>query len=421
MVGPSSTLRSKRKTSGAWGQSPQSATLWPHEKEQLSHRVSAAYLRELLQAFNEGDLDAATAAERVSISVARLYQLRHQWLQNRAGFKLGCSGGSHRAAWPKEVQEFLAQFLPHCQPLNFALMADEVAQRFNFHRSRTAMAGYVRQHFPDQATPLRPGPKPRRRWQAAAIGELWQHDSSPHPWWPTDHYPVLILTIDDHSRKIVAGSFVRSDTTWDHFTHVRAPLETFGPPACFYTDGLSLFGHRSPADRLDTHSQFQRAFGALGVNHRVAPDAPAKGKIERRFDTFQKRLGTLLSYERVAEYKMANALLQTQITWHNQHHVCRTTGLIPNVAWELALKEKRSHLRPVPPAALLDLHLAIHLQRRLNTDYTVDFLGRPWQVSPTQRKTVTVVHHPAKRFWIVAHPPAPQNPVWPDILASYTL
>jgi hypothetical protein len=300
-------------------------------------------------------------------------------------------------------------------------MADEVAQRFNFHRSRTAMAGYVRQHFPDQATPLRPGPKPRRRWQAAAIGELWQHDSSPHPWWPTDHYPVLILTIDDHSRKIVAGSFVRSDTTWDHFTHVRAPLETFGPPACFYTDGLSLFGHRSPADRLDTHSQFQRAFGALGVNHRVAPDAPAKGKIERRFDTFQKRLGTLLSYERVAEYKMANALLQTQITWHNQHHVCRTTGLIPNVAWELALKEKRSHLRPVPPAALLDLHLAIHLQRRLNTDYTVDFLGRPWQVSPTQRKTVTVVHHPAKRFWIVAHPPAPQNPVWPDILASYTL
>jgi hypothetical protein len=68
---------------------------------------------------------------------------------------------------------FLADFLPHCQPLNFALIADELAKRFNFHRSRAAVAAYVRLHFPNQAAPLRPGPKPRRRWQAAAIGELW--------------------------------------------------------------------------------------------------------------------------------------------------------------------------------------------------------------------------------------------------------
>ena len=27
-------------------------------------------------------------------------------------------------------------------------------------------------------------PKPRRRWQLAQLGELWQHDSSIHQWWP---------------------------------------------------------------------------------------------------------------------------------------------------------------------------------------------------------------------------------------------
>ena len=236
------------------------------EKQQLSHRVSTSYLNEVLQTFNQGQLDAVTAAERLTISVARLYQLRHRWLQDRSGFQLGCSGGSHRAPWPKEADEFLAQFLPHCEPVNFALIADELAQRFGFQRSRAAIAAHVRLHFPNQVTRLRPGPKPRRRWQAAAIGELWQHDSSPHQWWSAaERYPVLILTIDDHSRKIVAGTFVRNDTTWDHFIHLRACLETFGLPACLYTDGLSLFGHRSPIDRLDTHSQFQRAFGALGV------------------------------------------------------------------------------------------------------------------------------------------------------------
>jgi hypothetical protein len=265
------------------------------EKPQLAHRVPTLYVREILTAFNGGTLAAAAAAQRLLISPARLHQLRHQWLQDRDGFQLASSGGDHQAPWPPAVHDFLRSFPPHCQPLNFALLADALARRHDFHRSRAAVAAYVRQHFPPPAPTPKRGPKPRRRWQAGALGELWQHDSSPHPGWPADHYPVLLLTLDDHSRKIVAASFVRRDTTWDHFTHRRPPVERHGPPACLHTDGRSRFGRRSPADRLDTHSQFQRAFTALGTAHRVAPDAQAKGKVERRFDTFQKRLVTLLA------------------------------------------------------------------------------------------------------------------------------
>ncbi len=355
------------------------------------------------------------------ISPARLYQLRHQWLRDRPGFQLTGSGGDHKAPWPRAAHDFLAEFLPHCHPLNFALLADELARRHYFHRSRAAVAAYVRPHFPQLVAPPQRGPKPRRRWQAGAIGELWQPDSSPHPWWPADHYPVLLLTLDDHSRKIVAASFVRHDTTWSHFVHLRSALETHGTPACLYTDGLSLFGHRSPADRLDTHSQFQRAFTALGVAHRVAPDAPAKGKIERRFELFQKRLVTLLAYEKITAYAPANALLQTQIHWYSQHTRCRTTGLTPNAAWLLAHQENRSQLRPVPPPPLLDLHLALYAPRRLNAEYTLDFLGRSWPISPTPRKIVTLVHHPSRRFWVIPHAPDPHNPVWPDVLACYSL
>jgi hypothetical protein len=391
------------------------------EKQQLAHRVSTLYVQQILTAFNDGTLDAFTAAQRLRVSPARLYQLRHQWLQDRTGFQLTSSGGDHKEAWPKAAHDFPREFLPCCQPLNFALLADELSRRLNFHRSRAAVAAYVRQYFPQRVASPKRGPKPHRRWQAGAIGELWQHDSSPHPWWPAEHYPVLILTLDDHSRKIVAGSFVRSDTTWDHFTHLRLPIETHGPPACLYTDGLSLFGHHAPADRLDTHSQFQRAFTALGTAHRVAPDAPAKGKIERRFDTFQKRLVSLLAYEKITDYQNANVLLQTQISWHNQHLVCRTTGLTPDAAWDLALKEKRSQLRATPAVPLLDLHLALYVQRRLNADYTLDFLGRTWPISPTGRKFVTIVHHPGQRFWVIPHLPDPHNPIWPDVLACHTL
>ena len=375
----------------------------------------------MLAAFNAGQLDAQAAAERLMISRTRLYELRHQWLAHKDAFSLQSSGGDHMTNWPQAAHTFLADCLPHSQPLNFALLSDELARRFDFQRSRAAVAAYVRQHFPHLVPTQKPGPKPRRRWQTAAIGELWQHDSSPHPWWPADSYPTLVLTLDDHSRKIVAGTFAPSDTTWSHFVHLRGAIEVHGLCAGLYTDGLSLFGHRSPADRLDTHSQFQRAFTALGAAHRVAPDAQAKGKIERRFDTFQKRLVTLLSYEKITDYKNANTLLQTQIIWHNQHKICRTTNLTPNAAWELALKEKRSQLRPVPAVPLLDLHLALYLQRRLNADYTLDFLGKNWPVTPVGQKNVTLVHHPNQCFWVIPHLPNPHNPIWPAVLAHHRL
>ena len=177
----------------------------------------------------------------------------------------------------------------------------------------------------------------------------------------------------------------------------------------------------STADRLDTHSQFQRAFTALGSAHRVAPDAPAKGKIERHFGTFQNRLVTLLAYEQITTYAPANALLQTQIAWFNQHHVNRTTQLTPNTAWDRALREKRNHHRPVPPVPLLDLHLALYLPRRLNADSTLDFLGKNWPVTPVPNKLVTIVHHPGQRFWVIPHLPDPTHPVWPDVLAHHHL
>lgn len=384
--------------------------------------MPAAYVTDILGQFNRGALDAATAAERLQIGRSQLYALRHQWLKSPKAFEPQRSGGDHRESWPREVEEFLRQFLPTCRPLNFALMADELVRRFGFVRSRAALAAHLRARLPKllhAASP--PGPKPRRRWQCSHIGELYQHDSSPHAWWPGSQYQVLLLTIDDHSRRIMAGAFA-ADTTWDHFCLLRPSFENPGPPAAMYTDGLSLFGHTSTADRLDTHSQFQRALTALGVAHRVAPDAPAKGKIERRFGYFQRRLVSLLAYEGIGDHDQANELLRHQIAFYNAHRVCRTTGLTPDQAWEKALAEKRSRLGSPLAAKLLDLHLALHCQRRLNSDHTVDFLGRSWPVAASLRKNATIVHHPDRKFYVLAHAPDPSTPsLWPPILAAHAL
>lgn len=379
-------------------------------------------MREILSAFNDRRMDAATACERLQIGKSQLYALRAQWLRERGDFAPRASGGSRHEAWPREACATLVALLKVSAPLNFALLADELHRRHGFIRSRAAVAAFARQHCPELlAEPLRRGPKPKRRWQCAAIGDLWQHDSSPHPWWPAPSYPILLLSLDDHSRKLLGGRFVESETTWNHFRHWRAIIERHGLPRCAYTDGLSLFGHHGTRDGQDPVSQFQRAFLGLGSAHRVAPTPEAKGKIERRFGYFQKRLCTLLAAEKITTCEAANELLDVQLAWHNAHHPCRTTGLTPDAAWELALREKRSHLKPVPPAALLDLHFALYLQRKVNRDHTVDFLGRAWPLAHTKRKSVTIVHHPEQCFWVIPEPPSRHRPVWPDILAHHKL
>ena len=363
-------------------------------------------------------MDWQTAAERLQVGHAQLYRLRTQWLRNKKSILLRASGGNHKDVWPEPVRDFLREFLPVCKPLNYALISEQLARRYKFERSRSAVADYIQQHFPKLIAHISPGPKPRRRWETASIGELWQHDSSPHQWWPAASLQTLILTADDHSRKIVAGRF-DIDTTWSHFCLLRPAFEKHRCPASFYTDGLSLFGHTSAADRLDTLSQFQRALSALGINHRVAPSPQAKGKIERLFGTFQRRLVSLFAFEKIQNHDQANLLLHKEIEHYNKSHHHATTGLTPDQAWEKALEEKRSMLKPTPVKSLLNLHLALHLPRRVSSASTIDFLGRKWKISPTHQKTVIIVHHPNRRFWVI--PQTKDLSKWPEVLGSYSL
>jgi hypothetical protein len=83
--------------------------------------------------------------------------------------------------------------------------------------------------------------------------------------------------------------------------------------------------------------------------------------------------------------------------------------------------EKRTATRPCPSATLLDLHLALHLKRRVNADSQIDFLGQSWHIAPTKRSSITLIHHPRHQFWAVTQPPIPPLNTWPEILGKYSL
>jgi len=315
-----------------------------------------------------------------------------------------------------EAIGLLQEFLPLQSPPNFQLIADELLRIHGFVRSRTAVEAFVKKHFAHLIPHPQPKPQTRRRFRRACIGELWQHDSSIHQWWPDSRKQILLLTVDDASGFLVAGRFVSAETTWNHFCHFRSAFETHGLPEAIYTDGLSLFGPSGTHDDQDPKSQFQRALLGLGVAHLVAPTPQAKGKIERRFHTFQNRLIPLLAHAKVASFQPADEILQMEIQRQN-NALLRSTGRIPAEVWLEQLEARRARLRPAPDSSLLDLHLSLRCSRRVNADSTIDFEGACYEISPTRRKRVTVLYHPNSKFWVLDHPP---SLVWPPILGSFT-
>jgi len=371
----------------------------------------------VLADFNSGILDAAGACARLEIGKTRLYQLRSAWLKDKSGYQPGVSGGDRGEVWPPRVVEFLQGFLPLQNPPNFQLVADEMERLHGFKRARSTVEAYVKTHLAHLVACPEGKPRVHRRFRRARVGELWQHDSSIHQWWPAATKQTLLLTVDDCSGLCVAGRFVERDTTWNHFLHFRQAFERHGLPETIYTDGLSLFGPSSSHDHSDPRSEFQRALRALEVAHLVAPTPQAKGKIERRFGTFQRRLVTLMTHQNVQTGEHADEILQMELQRQNTREL-RSTGRVPAEVWDDQLLKRDARLRPVPEPSLLDLHLSLRSTRRVHLGHIVQFDGKDYEISPTARKTVTVLFHPFRQFWVLEHPP---KFIWPTILGHFSL
>jgi hypothetical protein len=294
--------------------------------------LPAHLVARVLNDFNAGNLDAFLAAQTLGVGRSRLYQLRTDFLQDKTDFQAGVSGGNHRPPWPEPACQFLEEFLPLQQPPNYQLIADELLRLHGLKRARSSVEAYIKTHLP-HLLPSRPKkPRTYRRFRRAHIGELWQHDSSIHQWWPAQSKQLLLLTVDDHSGLHVQGSFVEADTTWNHFLHFRNAFQRWGIPEIIYTDGLSLFGPSSTEDHLDPKSEFQRALRGLNVAHLVAPTPQAKEVRCHRTPSQPEILGRRTPPKRhLAPYSRGFlALIRCPVLFRQEFQFCTVADSQPN-------------------------------------------------------------------------------------------
>jgi hypothetical protein len=211
--------------------------------------------------------------------------------------------------------------------------------------------------------------RPRR----SCCGELVQWDTSVHAWLE-DRGPhlYLIAMIDDATNRLF-GRFVEHDSAEENMRTLKGYLERYGRPVDFYTDKAGMFqvASKRVVDREGERmppTQITRALNELGIGRISAHSPQAKGRIERCFGTLQDRLVKHLRLAGARNISQANAVLQDFLASWNEDFT------VP------AANPTDAH-RPLGRHHHLDAALSHVEQRRVENNFTLQFLGKRYQIA----------------------------------------
>lgn len=357
----------------------------------------------------------------LGIKRTRLYELRKRWLRSKMRgeeFLLWARTESRFHTFSEEIESWLHKELKYIRTeadvyrgrFNFAFLVELAEKEFKCPFQRNSFRRFALRHGYYHALPEEKG-KVYTRFETSGPGVLYQHDSSHHLWLPrTGERQALILTEDDYSRKVLGGRIVRAESTWEHFVLTRKVIERYGRPLAYYVDNHSIFRY---VERTGIHYkylkdpgeggiQFKRALKALNVGliYTGKGEAQAKGKIEKRFDYFQRRLPYLCEKYKIIRTEDAQPILDDLICYYNDCREHQEIGGIPSKRWENAVKEGKSKLKPLDDTTDLNWVFSIHNTRRVRKDGTISFKGKEYKTGRFHGKEVTVCLIPKVKIMV---------------------
>lgn len=378
--------------------------------EQLAKRVTEQWVVQVLEQFNSHTITEKEACELLGLKRVQLYEIRKRWLKaslKGLPFELQASGEHKKRSLTEDVQEFLHKELTYLKKesyhyrnkFNFAYLAEKVQKEFDISIHRNSIRRFaIDTGYYEQTT--REKQKPCIRFEMDSIGALFQHDTSRHIWLPcSKRYHDLIMTKDDHSRRTVTFGLREVESAWFHLSTTRRTFETIGLPLAYYVDKHSIFKFNLSDEcvhytrRISEEEgkvQFKRALSSLDVAVLYANDAKSKGKIEKPFDYFQRRLPQECERYNVKTVPEAMKILSDLVHFYDTKRVHMETGEIPMERWNRAIKEGRSKLRTLPQGIDLDAIFSLHFERTVYSDGTFKFQGRTYKLGRFPGKKVVI-------------------------------
>jgi hypothetical protein len=245
-----------------------------------------------------------------------------------------------------------------------------------------------------------------RRWQRTQIGELWQLDASPHPWFPSSDiaYPMLNM-LDDCSRLFTGSKLYERERLLSYFDFLPDAFLAHGRPLQLYVDYHSIFFTQQP----DALTKLGWALRFYDMSFRYAPTPQAKGKIEREHLFWQGRLPPYFASEKISQLPEANRHIDDLRAHRNAHEVHRELRQTAQRAWNQAKKEGRSVLRPVPRCPWWDYVWSVRTGIRVGSDGRVPIGTQRLRIEKPPGAKVILCLHPSGHHSVLAAKPDPQQ------------
>ena len=215
-----------------------------------------------------------------------------------------------------------------------------------------------------------------RRERKEAFGMMLQIDGSPHDWLEGRGPRLTLIGAKDDATSFVWARFEEAETTWGYMNLMRDVFLSKGLPLSLYSDRHTIF--HSPKEptiieqlnNIRPLTQFGRAMEEVGITIIKAWSAPAKGRIENQWKTFQDRLVVEMRLKAIKTRDQANCFLESFLKAYNQRF-CVTP------------KKQEPVFRPSPSSSQLDRILCLKEIRTVDKDHTISFEGLVLQIPPS--------------------------------------
>ena len=161
----------------------------------------------------------------------------------------------------------------------------------------------------------------RKRERRPLPGMMLFQDGSTHAWLAGKPALDMIVTMDDATSAITSIFLCEQEGTASSYRGLSETIRSRGLFCSFYTDrGSHYFTTPKAGQKVDKTrpTQVGRALGQLNIEHIASYSPQARGRMERLWDTLQKRLPPLLRLEGITTIEAANRWLsEVYLAQHN--------------------------------------------------------------------------------------------------------
>lgn len=201
-----------------------------------------------------------------------------------------------------------------------------------------------------------------KRARKSMAGMMLHQDGSTHQWLK-DLVHDLVITMDDATSEVYSAFLIDEEGTNSSFMGIAEVIQKHGLFSSLYTDRGSHYGHTPVAGgKVDKSNptQVARACKQLGIQMIYAYSPEARGRSERMFGSWQKRLPQELRVNGITDVASANKYIKEVF--------------IPEYNAQFAVKAELEESAFIPYVGrdLLDI-LCIQEERVVSKDNTISY------------------------------------------------